>query len=203
MPQPFGLLDYCSHEYILGVAQSGKSTLARARVASARRAVFFDPPGDSYQDEGELIEASDLLAHPELLRGTVVRWVVVPGEDVAADFRATVAACRAAKQHGGLVLVGDELVNYSKECADVLARLHCNGHHDGVASVLVSQFAVDVPKTCRRSATRVTSLLQTNEDDLEALAEPPLGPDFAERVRSWRPGDPPAVWSLPTLYQPR
>jgi NRPS condensation-like uncharacterized protein len=29
------------------------------------------------------------------------------------------------------------------------------------------------------------------------------GDDFAARVRGWRPGDPPAVWTLPTLYQRR
>ncbi len=184
---------------MLGVPRSGKSTLARARLASARRVVFFDPPGDSYTDEGERFDAAD-LADPDVLTGAVVRVVVVPGDDVPADFLLTIAACRAAKEAGGLVLLCDEVGDYSKHCAAGLEKLHRNGHHAGVASILVSQCAVDIPRTCRRTATRVASLLQVDAADLEALAEPPLGPDFAERVRSWQPGDPPAVWTLPTLY---
>jgi len=182
------------------VPGSGKTTHARARLASARRVVFFDP-SDDYGDDGERFDAAD-LADSDVLTGTVVRVVVVPGDDVAVDFAATVAACRAAGAAGGLVLCADEVGDYSAKCADVLTRLHRNGHHDGVASVLVSQCAVDIPKTCRRTATRVSSLLQTASADLDAL-ETEYGADFRERVQRWRPGDPPAVWTLPTLYPSR
>lgn len=201
MPQPFGQLDPASHEVILGVPRSGKSYRARERVASARRVVFFDPAAD-YGDEGERVFPSDLLASPELLAGTVVRLVVEPdGDDLAGDFATVVAACRAAADAGGLVLVADEVGDYSMRAAEVLTRLHRNGHHDNVASILVSQCAVDVPKTCRRTATRVTSLLQTASADLDAL-ETEYGPEFRERVARWRPGDPPAVWTLPTMQFP-
>ncbi len=192
--QPFGLLDHRSHELVLGVPGSGKTHHARARLASARRVVFFDPTGHDYVDEGEQVSPADL--DRELLSGTVVRLVVVPGDDVPADFAATVAACRASD--GGVVLCADEVGDYAPHCADVLTRLHRNGHHDGVVSVLVSQCAIDIPKTCRRTATRVTSLLQTASADLDAL-ETEYGPEFRERVARWRPGDPPAVWTLPTL----
>lgn len=195
-PQPLGPLHPRSHELVLGVPGSGKTYLARERLASVRRVVFLDPAGD-YGDEGERVAAGDLT--PELLSGTVVRLVVEPGEDVAADVRATIEACRAARDAGGLVLCLDEVGDYSLACADVLTRLHRNGHHDGVASLLVSQCAVDIPKTCRRTATRVVSLLQTASADLDAL-ELEYGADFRERVQRWRPGDPPAVWTLPTLY---
>jgi hypothetical protein len=187
---------------VLGVPGSGKTHLARARLASVRRLVCFDPTGHDYEGEGERVSASDLLDR-ELLRGTVVRLVVVPeADDVADEFAATVAACRAAADLGGLVLCADEVGDYAPRCADVLTRLHRNGHHDGVASVLVSQCAVDIPKTCRRTATRVASLLQTASADLDAL-ETEYGAAFRERVASWRPGDAPAVWELPTLHHPR
>lgn len=196
---PFGFLQQRSHELILGVPGSGKTRLARGRLARSRRAVFFDPTGHDYDGSGERVSPEDLIADPELLAGTVCRLHVVPGDDVAAGFAITVRACRGAARHGGLVLLGDEVGDYSQRAAEVLTRLHRNGHHDGVASLLVSQCAVDIPKTCRRTATRVSSLLQVASADLEALAVE-YGDEFAERVRRWRPGDPAAVWSLPTLY---
>ena len=199
MTQPFGPLDPRSHELVLGVPGSGKTYHARRRLESARRVVFFDPNGHDYDGEGERVDPDDLVG--ELLGGAVVRLVVVPGDDVVGDFVQTVAACRAAGMDGGLVLCADEVGDYAPSCADVLTRLHRNGHHQGVASVLVSQCAVDIPRTCRRTATRVTSLLQTASADLDAL-ETEYGPEFRERVARWRPGDPPAVWTLPTLDHP-
>lgn len=197
MSQPFGQLDPRSHELILGVPGSGKTTLARARLASARRAVFFDPAGD-YSSEGERIPAA--VFGPDFLRGTIVRWVVEPGEDVALSFAALAEACRVgARRYGGLVLCADEVGDYQARAAEALTKLHRNGHHDGVASLLVSQCAVDIPKTCRRTATRVASCLQTDPGDLAAL-EDAYGADFAAAVRAWKAGDPPAVWSLPTLF---
>jgi hypothetical protein len=197
---PLGPLHPRSHELCLGVPGSGKTYHARERLRDALRVVFFDPTGHDYEDEGEQLGARDLQADPDLLRGPVVRWVVVPGADVPGDFAATVEACRAAGEP--LVLCADEVGDYAPHAADVLTRLHRNGHHDGVASLLVSQCAVDIPKTCRRTATRVVSLLQTASADLDAL-ETEYGPEFRERVARWRPGDPPAVWTLPTLYPTR
>lgn len=195
MPGPFGALHPRSHELVLGVPGSGKTHHAKARLDGARRVVFFDPTGHDYADAGERVTLAELAAE---LRCTFARLVVVPDEDVAADFAATVEACREGAGPG-LVLCADEVGDYSLRAAEQLTRLHRNGHHDGVASVLVSQCAVDIPKTCRRTATRVASLLQVASADLAALEEE-YGLAFRERVARWRPGDPPAVWTLPTLY---
>lgn len=204
MPQPFGDLHVRAHELYLGVPGSGKTTLAKARVASARRVVFFDPAGD-YETEGEVVYPAELEERPHtLLGGAFARVVVRAGRDeardVAEEFEAVASACRRVACAGGLLLVADEVGDYSLRAAETLTRLHRNGHHDGVASVLVSQCAVDIPLTCRRTATRVVSLLQVASADLDAL-EREYGPDFATRVREWRPGSPPAVWELPTLYR--
>ena len=199
MTQPWGQLERTDHEVVLGVPQSGKTTLARGRLASARRAVFFDPTGD-FVSEGERVPAACFAV--ELLRGTVVRWVVEPGADVAADFERVTEVCRAAKAFGGLVLCADEVGDYSRSAVAALERLHRNGHHDGVASVLVTPFAVDIPKNARRSASRVWSCLQEDPEDLQALAEV-YGEDFAARVRAWRPGDEPAMWERRTLFNSR
>jgi hypothetical protein len=201
LARALGPLHPRSHELFLGVPGSGKTHHARARLRTARRCVFFDPTGHDYETEGERVRVAD-LGDPDLWAGQFVRLVVVPGADVPGDFSATVAACRTAGGFRPLVLCADEVGDYSARCADDLTRLHRNGHHDGVASLLVSQCAVDIPKTCRRTATRVCSLLQTASADLDAL-ETEYGAEFAERVRRWRPGDSPAVWTLPTLHPPR
>jgi hypothetical protein len=201
MTSPLGPLDARSHEIVLGVPGSGKTTLARERVATVRRLVVFDPARD-YSAEGERMSADDLAADPCALEGTFRRVVVEPeGDDTADQFMRTVAACREqAPRHGPLVLLADEVGDYAPRAAGALTRLHRNAHHDGVASILVSQCAVDVPLTCRRTATRVTSLLQVASGDLDALARE-YGEAFASAVGSWRPGAPPVVWTLPTLHR--
>ncbi|MBK9497105.1 MAG: hypothetical protein IPO08_21840 [Xanthomonadales bacterium] len=168
--------------------------------------VFFDP-ADDFAPEGEVFAPADLEDAPrEVLAGTFLRVVVAagrdPDRDVAEEFAAVVEACRSVADLGGVVLVADEVGDYSRRADSHLTRLHRNGHHDGVASVLVSQCATDIPKTCRRTATRCTSLLQVNADDLDALARE-YGDDFASNVKGWRPGRPPVVWTLPTLHHPR
>ena len=209
MPQPFGPLVYCSHEIVLGVQQSGKTTLVRERLASARRVVFATPhPGD-YADDGELVTVDELRRQPELLDGVVCRLVVPLGDEERDDDEADEVEARDVLQlvrfvrreapaRGPLVLVLDEVGDYRRRCEATLGRLHRNGHHRGVASVLISQCATDIPPTCHRNATRVVSLLQTRTEDLDAL-EAQYGATFRERAARWQRGDPPALWMLSTL----
>lgn len=210
MPQPFGPLFYNSHEVVLGVQQSGKTTLVRERLASARRVLFATPHPDDYVDDGELVDVETLARRPELLDGVVCRLVVPLGSEDREDeddgsaldvLKLVRLVRREAPERGSLVLVLDEVGDYRKRCEGELTKLHRNGHHRGVASVLISQCATDIPPSCHRNATRVASLLQTRSVDLDAL-ETEFGPEFREAVARWRPGDPPAVWTLPTLYPP-
>lgn len=207
-----GRLQYNSHEIVLGVQQSGKTTLVRERLASARRTVFATPHPSDYATDGELVFVDDLASEPGLLDGTVCRLVVPLGdEDRDGDENSDQQARqvlqlisilrREAPRRGALVLVLDEVGDYRRQCEAALTRLHRNGHHRGIASVLISQCATDIPPSCHRNATRVLSLLQTRSADLDAL-ETEYGAAFRERVASWRPGDEPAVWTLPTLHQP-
>jgi DNA helicase HerA-like ATPase len=190
-----GSLTHHDRVLVLGCTNTGKSIYAAELVRSARRVVFFDPQDDYLPCVNERASAAELERYPELLDGTWIRVQVAPREDyLAEDFETTVRAVRAA---GDLVFVADELGDYSAEAERTITRLARNGRHDGIALVLVSQAAVDIPKSARRQATRVISFLQTDPDDLAALAKR-CGPEFASQVAAWR-GGPPAVWQLPTL----
>lgn len=191
---PFGR---ASHDVLYGVPQSGKTTLARALVADLPRVWFYDETHHDFTSEGEVCGVEDLTSDPLLTDGVFSRVVVHPrGRD---DFAHFIAAARSAGRRRPLLVVCDEVGNYAQRHAEVLTQLHCNGHHYGVTSLLVTQFAVQVPKTCRRSAGRAFSLLQDMPDDLEALADA-YGQAFADTVAKWQPGDPPAVWTRRTLY---
>lgn len=198
---PFGPLHARSHEIYMGVPGTGKTTLAVARVDEARRVVFFCPTGD-LEPQGRVLTPEQLAGDAELERGTWCRIVVKAWDrdDVAPAFLATLAACRRAGQRAPLILVPDEVGDYRAECERELGALHRNGHKDGVTSVLISQVATDFPLTCRRTATRVVSLLQEDPEDLKALRER-YGDQFAERARAWGPGQPPAVWERAPLWR--
>lgn len=183
---------------ILGVPFTGKSFKAKAIVRSAGRVLFFDPCGD-YTEVALPITLDELAAAPEILLGELLALAVQPEgatpAELAAELEATVRLARLAKN---LVLVLDEVGDYSREAESTLTRLARNGRHDGIATVFVSQAAVDIPKTVRRMATRVFSFLQTDPDDLAAL-EKRCGTAFVQRVTTWRRGDPPAEWTIPSM----
>lgn len=198
--QPWGDLLPRDHVLVIGAPGSGKSPFAAKTVKRARRVVFWDA-GGSWAGEGEPVTARDLLQFPELLAGKVCRLVVVPSEDrggIADEFRQVVAACRAAAPLGGLVLVIDE-VGDLRAATEELNGLHRNGHKDGIATVMVSPCATDIPKRCRDTATRVFSFYQKAADDVTTL-DREYGSNFGTRAAAWRHPAPPVAWRSPTLH---
>jgi hypothetical protein len=201
------------HIIIVGVPGSGKSTWARRLVAAQSRVIYFDVAGD-YENLG--------LGYGSTSRIAKCYVPNFPGDDFFSDrFKLTVlaerldwqdvrnefiATVRLAKRVKNLTLLADEVGDYKTGPSEqALKALHRNGHKDGIISVLVSQRFVDIPLGCRATATAVYSFLQDNADDLQALHEQfdTLSPGFAERVRNWKPGEPPVAWQRIELYHGR
>lgn len=200
MPGPYGKnLRLGDHVIIVGVPGSGKTYFARKMIASARRVVFFDPHGDYERNAAQLFEPFALTARD--LEGDYMRATVLAERsgdvDVADEFRRVAEVVREAEN---LVLVADEVGDYSASAAKTLRALHANGHKQGIVTVLVSQRAVDLPLGTRATATAAYSFLQTHPKDLERLADE-FGEDFAAEAASWQPGDPPATWVRPRIYK--
>ena len=195
MGQPWGLdLTAGSREIVLGVPRTGKSTYAERLVSTAWRVVWFTPT-DDYRAPGRLVVSVDELEEfPALLDDPHCRIVVEPkGEDsaeLAAEVKRLVVLCRKARD---LVLVLDEVGDYSKHADGLLKALFRKVRHHGLAVVLVSQVATDIPLTCRRVASRCVCFLQEHPAELTELAKV-YGDAFAAQVASWRPFDPPAIW---------
>ncbi len=212
MTQPWGQLLRRDHVLVLGMPGSGKTPFATELVEggplaasvglpgpAARRVVFFDPTGE-WRDAGERVQADD-LADGELLAGGFLRLSVAAGEEsLADDFAATVRACRAAAHHGGLVLLVDEVGDLSDgDSVELLRALHRNGHKDGVATILCSPCATDIPARCRSTATRVFSFFQKADQDVKAL-DTEYRDGFGTRANAWRYPAPPIAWTSPTLH---
>lgn len=197
---PWGVLRDDDRVAVVGLSGSGKSYFARRLVSPASRLVIWDVCGE-YADAAEPVTLAELLEAPELLLGDRVALAVRPGtedeEELAEETAALVSLVRRA---GRCLLVLEEVGDYGKAAERTLSKLARNGRHAGVACVFVTQAAVEIPKSARRQLTRVFSFIQTDPEDLEALRKR-CGDAFVERVTAWRPGDPPAAWTLPTFHE--
>lgn len=204
-PPPWGVLGPSERVLILGVSGTGKTTWAKRLLAgvdggpAAARVVIFDPQGD-YGEIAVPVTLEELRSAPELLKGPRVALAVQPEgdteEELAAEVEQLVPLVRAA---GRCILVLDEVGDYGDAARKTLSKLARNGRHDQVASVFVTQAAVEIPKAVRRQATRVYSFLQTDPQDLRALER--FGEGFISRVQAWARGAPPATWVLPSLSE--
>lgn len=202
---PWGPLGPSERVLVIGVSGTGKTTYAKKLLSGgaggppAGRVVFFDPQAD-YVDVAVPVTLAELRAAPELLKGERVAVAVQPDGDTEEELAAEVEElCELVRKAGRLVVVLDEVGDYADAARKTLSRLARNGRHDGIASVWVTQAAMEIPKGVRRQATRVFSFLQTDPSDLSALER--FGPQFVAQVRGWRKGADPAAWVLPSLAE--
>jgi len=204
-------LAWGDHVVVVGLQQTGKSTLARSLVRGARRVVYFDPKGDYARE----LPRARVVAPAELegLDGTAkyLHLVVLAGRDpdvdIADELRYTVRKLRewSRGKGRGIVLVMDELHLYSASAGAQLRGLMANGHgiapdDGGIVTVLVSQRGVDLPLGCRALASRAYSLAQVHPRDLERL-EDEFGPEFRADAEAWEPGAEPAYWERRTFWR--
>jgi hypothetical protein len=197
---PWGDLVKIDRIIILGMPFTGKTYFAAKLTKSADRVLFFDVVGD-YRKAANSTEFTidELEANPNVLDLPRFKISVRPSDDderaIVADLERMLALAREKKN---MVVVLDEVGDYSLLGQRALTKVFRNGRHYGLATVLVSQVATDIPKTCRRISTRLYSFLQEDPSDLAALEEK-AGSEFAAKVKSWKEGDPPAVWQISTL----
>jgi hypothetical protein len=204
-------LAWGDHVVVVGLQQTGKSTLARALIRGARRVVMVDPKGDY----ARVFPRAQIMAPGgmEHVNGTdrYLRVVVLVGRDPDVEIADEVRyVCRKVREWSdgpglGLVVVFDELHLYSASASSELRAVMANGHgispaHGGVVSVFVSQRGVDLPLGCRALATRAYSFAQQHPRDLERL-EDEFGAEFRETAEHWDVGQDPAYWEQRRFYR--
>lgn len=208
---PWGELLPIDRVIILGIPYTGKTYFAAKLTKSARRVLYFDPYGDYHKAAGAVeFTVDELLASPEVLEKPRFKISVRPSteddKDTAYDLDRVV---NLARDIGEMVVVLDEVGDYALYGQRTLNKLFRNGRHDGIVTVLVSQVATDIPRTCRRIATRIYSFLQTDPADLDALREK-CGEEFVAKILAMKDriereqlkdltGMEPAAWYLPTI----
>lgn len=196
--QPWGShLHGASRVLLMGLPTCGKSHHARALTADAARCLFYDVAGDDYAAPGRLdVTVRELERFPGLLDDEFCRLRVVPEADDGPGYAAEVSRLVALLWDArDIVAVFDEVGDYRAEAERTLNRLFRRGRHQGIATLLVSQFATDFPKTCRRAASDVYAVGQKHPHELKALADV-YGEDFAARVAAWRKYEPPVTWRI-------
>lgn len=190
---------------VVGKTGTGKSTRVKDAVREWLRAgvrVVALDCCDEYSQAGretglvrlgplrERCTASQLAASPRRLEAQRLSLAVVPDDKTPASwaraFSLVVQLLRAIGRPTLVVL--DEVgtwtdASFGPACARAraeLAALANNGRHDGLALVLVSQRAAQVPPPARAQSTDIWAFLQDNPADVDALAER-IGKDSAER----------------------
>jgi hypothetical protein len=192
---PWGRFHVADRVLILGISYTGKTTLAAELARDADRVLAFDPLHDYARFGYREISVQALAEDPTVLEAPRFKIAAIPDEtDIIGDLEDFVALARAARN---MVVIFEEVGDYSQEGFAELNRMARNGRHDGIVPIYVSQNAVDIPKVVRRSATYVYSFRQQEVDDLKQL-EGRCGSAFIEEAReAWTRGGY-ATWIIPT-----
>jgi hypothetical protein len=168
--------------------------------------LIFDPSEMSdYLDVADPVTVGELERRPSILAAEQVRLVVCSmardEAELGAEVERVAQVARAARD---LLLIWEEVGDYcdpQQPCPGApfcLSKLARNGRKQGLPCVWISQCAVEIPLKVRRQATRIVSFGQSEVLDVTAL-EARCGEPFAAQVRAWRKGEPPAIWTLPSL----
>lgn len=192
---PWGPFHVADRVMILGISYTGKTTKAAELAKSADRVLAFDPLHDYARFGYEEISVGELSERPELLDAPRFKIAAIPDEeDLQNDLSLFV---RLARDAGNVVVIFEEVGDYSAEGFPELNKIARNGRHEGIVPIFVSQCAVDIPKVVRRTATYVYSFRQQEPDDLRQL-EGRCGADFVARAKvAWEKGTY-ALWIIPT-----
>jgi DNA helicase HerA-like ATPase len=170
---------------IVGKRGSGKSHTAKAlcgeQVKAGQRIVAFDPH-DEYSKLGRKSDAvtlgplkqrftlAEVIANPLLLDDPKLCAAVVPsgrgGAELAADFRDFWQLC---EDTGGLIVVADEMGDYSAHAEETINHAATQGRHYGVPCVFVAQRLTQVPKTARTQCSTLIVGVQNDPEDLKQL----------------------------------
>ncbi|HEX8702712.1 MAG TPA: hypothetical protein VF815_28010 [Myxococcaceae bacterium] len=182
----------------LGKRKTRKSTRAKGLAdrcfRRGRQRVLALDPHDEWSVHGrrspEVIlgtltqryEAWQVLANPRLLKEPRLNAAVVPSRaDPESWGRTFEKVVQLALEEGDLVLFLEEFGSWAEYCLKTMNAAALNSRHQGVPMCAVSQRAKRIPLTFRSQATHINSGLQTEPEDLDALADV-AGRDFAAAV---------------------
>ena len=169
---------------ICGQTGSGKTTYAKSLVADLPRALILDAGFREF-------EAVHVDALDDFIGGVESRGGL---ENLTAPFRIGYTplsdeydVCfRLASAAGDVTLVLEEADRFSERELPAYEEIIARGRHRGVSILAVAPHPYNFPKNLRRQLTRVVSFRQTEESDLDYLADA-VGDDIY-RVRDFPPG---------------
>ena len=200
-PRDLSPSDVC---LIVGKRGTGKSTSAKALAGflmEAGHAVVAFDPHDEYSQRGrkseqvylgplhDRVTVAELERDPSALdtRGSLAVVPSLHRRECAADFGTFV---QLIQDTGDVATIVEEVGLLSELAADELNELATQSRHYAIPLVLVAQRMTQIPKTARTQASVVVSFLQSNPDDLDALADLADGDkELAARVRSLPAGE--------------
>lgn len=209
-------LTWGDHVAILGIQQTGKTTLALALTRGARRVVYVSPKGDYALKVRGAIVGPPIVLEDVPWDEPRLRVCVLLGRDGDVDpsdevryvirkVRENAGGDASGSASRGIVLVLDEVNLYGQGAGPVIKTLLAAGHgiaprYGGVVTVLVSQRGVDVPLGGRALLTRCYSYRQEHPADRARLRDE-FGSAFARTAHKWSAGEEPAYWEQEKFYR--